>query len=431
MTKTRNLQKAPSGNYFLRIQRDGKDRRISLKTRDLRQAQFAAYILHATLSNMAIGPTKIKSWTLEIEGDKLKISTENTPEDRASALEAVKILAESRQPQDTYKSNIQNRLTKTLGEAILEYTPVLAKSNTALKTQRMAESTLTDLAKKLGGSFNMAMLNDEVIEEKWLNPRLEAVASTTAKRDLTFVRGFVNWAAEKKRKYTPAPLTLTVEARGENWDYYSSADLKLIFDNLPLHINEAWQLWIPIIGLYTGGRISEIASLKIESFTEKNGIKAMKLEGTKTEASNRTIPLHQDLVELGLLDFVATRHDSKKVFLFEIKNHNQNGAGATASKWYTKFKQTIGLDGERKVFHSFRPTLVDHLRQVGVDFEARCQYIGHDSGGGIHNKVYGRNELNLTIIKNKVVDKIDWLKYCGWKLDINLLKNKVDELNLR
>ena len=429
MTKTRNLQRAPSGNYFLRIQRDGKDRRISLKTRDLAQAQFAANLMHATLSHMTIDPTKIKSWTLEIEGDKLKIQTENTPEDRASALEAVKILAESRQATDTYKSTIQNRLTKTLGEAVLEYTPVLAKSNTALKTQRMAESTLTDLAKKLGGSFNMAMLNDEAIEEKWLNARLECVASTTAKRDLTFIRGFVSWAADKKRKYTPAPLTLTVTAKGENWDYYSAHDLKLIFDNLPSRSAESWQFWIPLIGLYTGARISEIASLKIESFTEKSGIKAMKLEGTKTEASNRTIPLHKDLVELGLLDFVATRHDSKKVFLFEIKNHNQNGAGATASKWFTKFKRTINLKAERKVFHSFRPTLVDHLRQVGVDFEARCQYVGHDSGGGVHNKIYGRNELNLQKIHDDVVMKIDWQLYCGWSPNLDQLKLKADSFN--
>lgn len=430
MSNTANLQKAPSGYYFLRFQRNGSDRRISLKTKDLATARLAADVARATLSQMTIDPTKIKSWTLEIEGDKLKIQTENTPEDRASALEAVKIMAEARS-QDTYKSVTQSRLTKTLGEAILEYTPVLAKTNTALKTQRMAQSTLADLAKKLGASFNMHLLNDEAIEDKWLNPRLEIVASTTAKRDLTFIRGFVNWASDKKRKYCPVQLTLTVEARGENWDYYSAADLKLIFDNLHLYAREAWQLWIPAIGLYTGARISEIAGLKISGFIEKNGIKAMVLEGTKTKASNRTIPLHEDLIALGLLDFVETRRDSKKVYLFEIKTHNQNGAGATASKWYTTFKQTIGLDGERKVFHSFRPTLVDHLRQAGVDFEARCQYIGHDSGGGIHNKVYGRNELNLTIIKNKVVDKIDWLKYCGWKLDINLLKNKVDELNLR
>ena len=290
----------------------------------------------------------------------------------------------------------------------------------------MAESTLSDLSKKLGAGFNMHLLNDEVIEEKWLNPRLAVVAATTAKRDLTFIRGFVSWAADKKRKYTPAPLTLTVTAKGENWDYYSAHDLKLIFDNLPSRSAEAWQLWIPILGLYTGARISEIASLKTASFIEKSGIKAMKLEGTKTAASNRTIPIHDDLIELGLLDYVATRHDSKKVYLFEIKSHNQNGAGATASKWYTKFKRNINLKDERKVFHSFRPTLVDHLRQAGVDFEARCQYVGHDAGGGVHNKIYGRNQLNLQKIYDEVVKKINWQQYCGWQLDIEKLKEKAD-----
>ncbi len=429
MSNTANLQKAPSGYYFLRFQRNGSDRRISLKTKDLATARLAAEVARATLSQMTIDPTKIKSWTLEIEGDKLKIQTENTPEDRASALEAVKIMAESRQPQDTYKSNIQNRLTKTLGEAVLEYSPVLAKCNIALKTQRMAESTLSDLAKKLGGTFNMHLLSDEVIEDKWLIPRLESVAATTAKRDLTFIRGFIGWASDKKRKYAPAPLTLTVAAKGENWDYYSSSDLKLIFDSLPSNAAEAWQFWIPLLGLYTGARISEIASLKTDGFIEKNGVKAMKLEGTKTLASRRTIPIPTDLITLGLLDFVASRRDLNKVFLFEIKSHNQNGAGATVSKWYTKLKKRINLDGEYKVFHSFRSTLVDHLKQAGVDFEARCQFVGHDAGGGTHNKVYGRNELNLQKIHDDVVMKINWQQYCGWSPDLNQLKVKADTFN--
>ena len=90
MTQTKNLELHQNGTYYLRIQRNGVNRRISLKTSDFRQAQFAAHILHATLSSMKIDPTKIKEWTLEVDGDKLKISTDNTPEDRASALEAVK-----------------------------------------------------------------------------------------------------------------------------------------------------------------------------------------------------------------------------------------------------------------------------------------------------------------------------------------------------
>ena len=44
MTKTKNLELAPSGYYHLRIQRNGIIRRISLKTRSLAEAELAAAI---------------------------------------------------------------------------------------------------------------------------------------------------------------------------------------------------------------------------------------------------------------------------------------------------------------------------------------------------------------------------------------------------
>ena len=420
MAHIKNLQISKSGIFYLRTQKSGRDRKLSLRTRDINQAKIAVNVMRATIFDMKINQDLIKSWVLETDGENIKIVTENNDADRASALEAVKILAQSRaQTQDSYTSVIQKRVTKTLGEALIEYYQHLEKSELALKTQKMTQSTLSDLVKRLGGSFNMSQLNDEVVESKWLNVRLTQVAKTTVKRDLTFIRGFVAWASDNKRKYTPAPLTLTLEAKGENWSYLTAADLKLIFDNLSKHATEPWQLYIPLIALYTGARISEIASLKTEDFIEKNGISAMRLRGTKTDASDRTISLHQDLIALGLLKYVATRRNKSKINLFDIKSHDQNGAGATASKWFTKYKKSIGLTDKLKVFHSFRATIVDHLKQAGVEFEARCQYLGHDSGGGVHNKVYGRNELNLQIIHDEVVAKIDWMKYCGWCLDIS------------
>lgn len=429
MTQSKNIQKAPSGIYFLRLQRDGKDRRVSLRTRDLSIAQLAAAVARATLSNMTIDQQKIKSWTLETDGENIKITTDDNDADRASAVEALKTYVVGRRSNyadlDAPKPTAS---TVTIKIALAEYLPFLYKSDTAFKTQRMAESVLADLVKKLGAGFDMGKINDEVIETKWLEKRLKVVAKTTAKRDLTFIRGFVTWAADRKRKYTPAALTLTVEAKGENWSYLSAADLKLIFDNLPLHARQPWQLFIPIIALYTGARVAEIATLQTADFIEKSGIQAMRLRGTKTDASDRTIPIHPDLIELGLLQLVAARLKKSKLSLFDIAHHNQNGAGATASKWYTKYKNSIGLKDKLKVFHSFRPTIVDHLKQAGSGFEARCQYLGHDSGGGVHNKIYGRNELNLTIIKSEVIDKIDWQKYCGWQLDIALLKNKTKSL---
>lgn len=429
MTHSKNIQKAPNGYFYLRLQRNGTDRRISLKTRNLAEAELSAAIFRATISRMTIDPNKIKTWTLETDGQNIKISTEDNDADRASAIEAVKAYVVGRRSNysdlDTPKPTAP---TVTIKIALAEYLPFLHKSDTAFKTQRMAESVLADLVKKLGATFDMSKINDEVIETKWLEKRLKDVAKTTAKRDLTFIRGFVTWAADRKRKYTPAALTLTVEAKGENWSYLSAADLKLIFDNLPLLARQPWQLFIPIIALYTGARIAEIATLQTADFIEKNGIQAMRLRGTKTDASDRTIPIHAHLIELGLLELVTARLKKGKINIFDIAHHNQNGAGATASKWYTKYKNAIGMKDKLKVFHSFRPTIVDHLKQAGSGFEARCQYLGHDSGGGVHNKVYGRNELNLTIIRSEVVDKIDWQKYCGWQPDLALLKDKAKSL---
>ena len=76
-----------------------------------------------------------------------------------------------------------------------------------------------------------------------------------------------------------------------------------------------------------------------------------------------------------------------------------------------------------KVFHSFRHTLVDHLRQHDAPPEARMQFMGHSSGGNVHNAVYGREPLGLAALYERVVSKIDWQKYCGWSPDLKKLSD--------
>lgn len=431
MSNLKNVQKSSSGIYYLRVQRGGLDRKISLQTRDIHEATIAAAIAHATLSRMTIDHDKIKSWTLKTDGENIEITTENNDADRASAKDAFVAFVQAKRTSlaDGLHAKIQQeqpKATMPFVAALAEYKSFLATSKIAVKSQRMAMSTLSSLIGILGSQFDMAQINDDVIEEKWLKLRLTQVAETTAKRDLSFIRSFVEWSADKKRKYCLAALTLSIEAEGESWSYLNSTDLKLIFDNLHTHAENAWQLWIPIISLYSGARVAEITSIKTEYVYQKSGIHALRLAGTKTDASDRDIPIHADILQLGFLDYVAARRKSKQEYLFDVRHHNQNGAGATVSKWYTSFKNTIGLKDKLKVFHSFRPTIVDHLKQAGAGFEARCQYVGHDAGGGVHNKIYGRNELNLTVIQAEVVDKIDWLKYCGWQPDLILLKAKAD-----
>lgn len=419
-----HLKKSRQGIYYLRLQINGLDKRWSLGTRDLNQALIESHKLSATILQMKINQvnlTKVKGWTLESDGQNIKVTTEDNDADRKSATEALVALvqAQALKSQQLSSKHEPNKPTTSISHAITEYTVYIGKTNTVEKSQRMALSAINNLEKLLGSDFNMDDLTDEVIEERWMQQRLEEVAKTTVKRDLSFIRSFISWGTVRKRKYCPSKLTLTLDAKGENWAYLTKPDLVNIFSKLHSHAVKPYQLWAPILGLYTGARISELAGLKVSSIYEKSGINAMHLSGTKTDASDRHVPIHADLIKLGFLELVESRRLKNKDQLFDISRIE---GGKLVSKWYTSYKKKIGLTDKYKVFHSFRPTLVDHLKQAGCDFEARCQYIGHDSGGGVHNKIYGRNELSLKLIQEAVVDKIDWKAYCDFSLDFETLK---------
>ncbi len=424
MTKIKNLEIAPSGYYHLRLQRDGINRRISLKTKDLATAKLAAAIAHATLACMTINPNKIKDWSLTTNAitGEITIKTEDNDADRASALEAVKVIATSHvQANDSYQSVIQNRHTITLGEALAEYYPHLEKSTIADKTKNMTRSTLAVLSQKLGANFNIGAsdLEDE-IEDKWLNVRLEQVARATVKRELSFVRGFIEFCADRKRRYAKAPLTLSIDAENEHYDYFSATDLKAIFDEAPtLHSS---RFWLVVLGLYTGARIGQISTIELSFFEHTNNTHILNFKTiNKNKASLRKIPIHQDLIEIGLLDFVERQKKRGRTFLISLP-------AKKASKFFTEFKRKVGIDSDKKVFHSFRSTVVDCLKQNGVGFDERCEYVGHSSGGGVHNAVYARNSFSVEHMNEKCVKLMNWIKYCGWQPDISALKARADSL---
>lgn len=79
------LVKSRHGIYYIRLQQAGVDRRWSLATRDQIKASIAAHNLSAKIISMKIDPTKIKGWTLKIDGQNVEIHTEDNDADRAGA----------------------------------------------------------------------------------------------------------------------------------------------------------------------------------------------------------------------------------------------------------------------------------------------------------------------------------------------------------
>jgi hypothetical protein len=76
----------------------------------------------------------------------------------------------------------------------------------------------------------------------------------------------------------------------------------------------------------------------------------------KTKMSQRAIPVHRQLVTLGLLDYVAMRRDTgETAWLFPTVAPDQERAVQAWSKWFGGFfRKTVGIVDATKVFHSFR-----------------------------------------------------------------------------
>ena len=162
--------------------------------------------------------------------------------------------------------------------------------------------------------------------------------------------------------------------------------------------------WMPLIGLYTGARINEIAQLGINDLTRTAGgawyfafteeEEGRELAGDRKKLKNtqsiRKVPIHPHLVELGLLDWRRELEGQGRTRLFpELKRNATKGHGKSVTKWFSRMLKGFGwIRNGKKVFHSFRHTLANQCALMGMSDEITRQISGHERGTGTLRTVY-------------------------------------------
>ena len=63
--------------------------------------------------------------------------------------------------------------------------------------------------------------------------------------------------------------------------------------------------------------------------------------------------------------------------LFPELKLRRDGYGQDVSKWFARYRKRIGIDGSTKVFHSFRHTVIDQLKQQEAPKEMVANIAGH------------------------------------------------------
>jgi len=178
------------------------------------------------------------------------------------------------------------------------------------------------------------------------------------------------------------------------------------------------RFWLPLIALFSGMRIAEICQLKVSDFETYDGLPFFDLRRyqstgrtLKNPQSARRVPVHDELVKLGLIKHIVSRPSD--AWLFDGINRAGTAAGSDAvSKWFGRFLDSRGLNQRELVFHSFRHAFRDGLADAGVD-EQWADKLGGWSGGGT-GRTYGGGGSTVTLHR-----ELQRLRYPG--LDLTAL----------
>ncbi len=149
---------------------------------------------------------------------------------------------------------------------------------------------------------------------------------------------------------------------------YTSAQLLEIFD--PKHDffhNNPDMLFTCLIGLFTGARINAAATLQYDDIKVSEGINCIEfidnhpIKSLKTDASERIVPIHRQLLDIGFIEYIRRKQDRLKAsgtdFIFPRCITTGNVYYQKYPRIFFDFLRSINIktkDGGKLDFHSFR-----------------------------------------------------------------------------
>ncbi len=158
-----------------------------------------------------------------------------------------------------------------------------------------------------------------------------------------------------------------------------------------------YSFWLIPLAVFTGARLGELAQLDLKDFVQVEGIPCIDIndieapdaeatEGTrrkrvKTRNAKRLVPIHPELMRMGLLRYVDAMRERKHVHLFpELSRTRRDGPSHAASNWFQRFRKKVGITSKQEtVFHSFRHGFITNLLDSGITPHLLAPIVGHEA----------------------------------------------------
>jgi integrase len=217
----------------------------------------------------------------------------------------------------------------------------------------------------------------------------KTITATTVNNRLRKLSAFFNWC--KANGYISdnplAGLKAMTGAAKDARHSFEPCDVAILLDLDALTAeakNHPWRYWLPLLGRFTGARLEEIAQLHVDDLIEQQGIPCIRIDDNRTDqnlknsSSRRVLPMHPNLIKLGLPQYVEQLKIAGMQRLFPDLEPVRGKLGHAPSKWFSRYKAKKGITDPKKTFHSFRHTLIDELRDAGVQDSLIKRIVGHE-----------------------------------------------------
>jgi integrase len=170
------------------------------------------------------------------------------------------------------------------------------------------------------------------------------------------------------------------------------------------------RFWLPLIAVFSGMRQEEICQLHLEDLRQESGIWVFDVNDRpprqlKNRNAVRLVPIHRELLAMGLLAYADELRSAGKLRLFP--QLSTGGAddrfGHNFSKSFTYYRKQIELYQPGLDFHSFRHSATTFLAHAGVAVPIIDQLTGHATPGETARYTKGFRIEQLT----EAIDCID------------------------
>ncbi|PTU69057.1 hypothetical protein DBB33_06180 [Chromobacterium haemolyticum] len=236
-------------------------------------------------------------------------------------------------------------------------------------------------------------------------------AKTINSKHLAFLKTLLNWAAQNdyiEQNPIASVRVVVGKVQKESRTSYDLKALQAIF-NSPIYATENARpvagkgetaFWLPLLGLFTGARLEELAQLKVSDIVKDSLGRHIHItdrddEGSvKTNESRRRVPLHSELERMGFGNYLETLPPTGYLFP-ELTPDKYGKRSSLWSQWWGKWcRKQLGITDKRMVFHSFRHSFKDICREAEVDEETHDALTGHTNSST--SRSYGSGTYPLS-----------------------------------